>query len=151
VEAKREIMMKIAWHFLGTPYVWGGDDPSGFDCSGLACECLQAVGLIPHKADLTASGLYERFKPGQVDMPWKDAQPGDLIFFKAGLDDDRIIHVEVMIDKSHCIGASGGGSACIDAAEAWKRNAFIKVRPIDYRPFCAGVFNPFFQRGLRVV
>lgn len=150
-EAKREIMMKVAWHYLGTPYLWGGDDPSGFDCSGFACECLQSVGLIPHKTDFTAAGLYDKVKPGRVDMPWKDAKPGDLIFFQAGSVDERIIHVEIMVGPTHCIGASGGGSACVDAMEAWKRNAFIKVRPTDYRPFSAGVFNPFFQRGLRVV
>jgi cell wall-associated NlpC family hydrolase len=152
VEAKkRELMMRVAWHYLGTPYLWGGDDPSGFDCSGFACECLQSIGLLPHKTDFTAAALYDKFKPGFVDMPWKDAQPGDLIFFKAGATDDRIIHVEIMVDSLHCIGASGGGSACVDACEAWRRNAFIKVRPWDYRPHGAGVLSPFYQRGLRVV
>jgi len=37
---RREIAAKIAWHYLGTPYVWGGDDFSGFDCSGYVIEIM---------------------------------------------------------------------------------------------------------------
>lgn len=31
--------------FLGVPYVYGGESPSGFDCSGLVQYSLNAIGV----------------------------------------------------------------------------------------------------------
>jgi cell wall-associated NlpC family hydrolase len=31
--------------FLGVPYVFGGESPSGFDCSSLVQYCLNAIGV----------------------------------------------------------------------------------------------------------
>ena len=39
-----ELAVKYAMAFIGTPYVWGGDDPmGGFDCSGFCIEVLKGV------------------------------------------------------------------------------------------------------------
>ena len=41
----------IAMQYLGTPYVWGGASPGGFDCSGLAMYAFAQVGVsLPHNA-----------------------------------------------------------------------------------------------------
>ena len=45
LSAKRWFL-QTALAYLGTPYVWGGDDPSGFDCSGFVIECLKSAGLL---------------------------------------------------------------------------------------------------------
>ncbi|MBI5580806.1 MAG: C40 family peptidase [Deltaproteobacteria bacterium] len=137
---ERELMMRVAWHYLGTPYIWAGDDPGGFDCSGFAVECLQAVGLLPRKGDWTAAGLLDLFRKGRVFT----AEAGDLVFWRAAGDDaSPVVHVEIMVDALRSIGASGGGSANTTVAEAWRRNAYIKVRPYAGRPFCAGIYSPF--------
>jgi TP901 family phage tail tape measure protein len=37
----RDAVIKYAEKFLGTPYVWGGSEPGGFDCSGLTSFVLR--------------------------------------------------------------------------------------------------------------
>ena len=113
--------------FIGLPYLWGGDDPlAGFDCSGLIIEILQAVGVLPHGSDFTADALYEKFQTKAIDRGYAAC----LVFWYSG---DKIIHVEMMVDDFHTVGASGGGSTTTDLAAAIDRNAFIKMRPLSYR------------------
>ena len=58
--------------YLGTPYVWGGESPSGFDCSGFDVRLL-ASRRLSH----TVSGQYGGRRPR---LPI-ELQPGDLVFF----------------------------------------------------------------------
>jgi cell wall-associated NlpC family hydrolase len=64
----------IALRYVGIPYVWGGDSPSGFDCSGLAMYAYGRVGLtLPHWTGY-------QWTVGRVVSPGELA-PGDLLFF----------------------------------------------------------------------
>lgn len=60
-QSARRWFVTTALSYLGTPYIWGGDDPSGFDCSGFVIECLKSVGLLSENEDFTADGLYRKF------------------------------------------------------------------------------------------
>ena len=79
LSAKRWFL-QTALAYLGTPYVWGGDDPSGFDCSGFVIECLKSAGLLNESDDFTADGLLKRFKDRVVDKPCE----GALLFYLNG-------------------------------------------------------------------
>jgi cell wall-associated NlpC family hydrolase len=48
---RRKMAVEYAEKFIGKFYKWGGDDPAGFDYSGLAIEVLKAVGVLPRKGD----------------------------------------------------------------------------------------------------
>lgn len=127
--------MRVAWHYLGTPYVWGGDDPSGFDCSGLVIEILQSVGVYPRGRDDTADMLRQRY------LPVVDPRPGDLAFWYSG---DRAIHVGIVIDPpTHYIGAEGGGRTVLGHTDAWKANAYVQVRPLSSRGARRTYANPY--------
>lgn len=74
-EAAQRLLQEAA-RYLGTPYVWGGYSPSGFDCSGFVSYCLTHSG-VRNTGRLTAQGLYDICTP----VSESDVQPGDLIFF----------------------------------------------------------------------
>lgn len=121
----REVFIEYLEHFIGGWYTWGGDDPAGFDCSGLVIECCKAVGIIGRGNDYTAERLYRLFLRGLTKKP----SHGAAIFYrrKGG---PKIVHVEIMINRWHQIGASGGGSRVTSAKTASDHNAYIKLRPI---------------------
>ena len=66
--------VNVAHAYLGTPYVYGGARPGGFDCSGLTEYVYAQVGkYLPR----TAEQQYEWVQ--KIPQSW--AQKGDLIFF----------------------------------------------------------------------
>ena len=132
---KRELFLDVLWSFHGTWYSWGGDDPEGFDCSGLVVEGLKSVGVIERGTDYTAQGLFNMFR--EVG----EASSGVLAFWGTG---EKVLHVEVCIDEEHCIGASGGGSATSSKADAIRANAFVKIRPIERGREFVGYADPFY-------
>ena len=114
--------------FIGLPYHWGGDDPlEGFDCSGLIIEGLKAFGIVPHNFDTTSQGLFNKYYNKLIVIP----DEGNLVFFGKGK--DKISHVGYCISKDFMIEAGGGSSDTKDIETAKRRNAFIRIRPIEYR------------------
>lgn len=122
---KIDLAVRYAMQYVGRFYTWGGDDPSGFDCSGFVCEILASVGRIGRKEDLSAAGLFDRFKDHIIPFP----KTGSLSFHRNA--DGEIVHVEFCIDGLHTIAASGGGSKTVTIADAIRDNAFIKIRPVS--------------------
>ena len=119
-EIRRAAALDHIMRYDGTPYRWGGDDPiSGFDCSGLVHEFLQAAGEEPHGADSVAHEIYIEYK----DYPQDIADPGCLKFwFSAG----RAVHVEIFINPYQTIGASGGGGPKFNLFEEIKKDPILR-------------------------
>jgi len=60
--------------FVGQPYVWGGQAPGGFDCSGLMWYGMQHFGInIPRTSNAQIAALRS--------INIGEAQVGDLVFF----------------------------------------------------------------------
>lgn len=124
---RADVALGVAWSYHGTPYIWGGDDPAGFDCSGLIIECLKSVGVLPRKGDWTADGLYNLF----THIPEEQIKAGDLIFWEG--ENKKMIHVEMVLASDLSIGASGGGSWATDPKLAIEKGAYVKIRPFATR------------------
>ena len=70
-------VVKVALQYLGVPYVWGGESPQGFDCSGLTRYVFLQFGVnLPHNAAM-------QFQLG-MPVPRDQLQPGDLLFWGPG-------------------------------------------------------------------
>jgi len=82
-------MAAVAERYLGAPYLWGGRESLGLDCSGLVQQALFACGrACPRDTD-------QQEALGQA-IGRADFGRGDLVFWKGhvaiGLDAERIIH-----------------------------------------------------------
>jgi cell wall-associated NlpC family hydrolase len=118
---EREELVKYAKKFLGTPYVWAGDDPSGFDCSGFSSYVYKNSGVIlPRRA----VDQYE----GSKQIKEKAVQKGDLVFFDNG---SGISHVGIVIsDKGkpivmiHSSTSKGIVITEIDSSDYWKQRLY---------------------------
>ncbi|MCW2694482.1 MAG: Membrane-bound lytic murein transglycosylase precursor [Mycobacterium sp.] len=60
--------------YLGTPYVWGGAAPGGFDCSGL-------VQYVYGKQGVSLPRTSQEQQNAGTSVTAAQAQPGDLVFF----------------------------------------------------------------------
>ena len=73
ISSARSTLLNQGKKFIGTPYVWGGTSPKGFDCSGLVHYLYQKQGVsIPRNSREQFSRLPVASNP----------QPGDLVFFR---------------------------------------------------------------------
>ena len=89
-----EDFVGVAALFLGVPYVWGGRDVTGIDCSGLVQMALARAGITcPRDSDMQLQALGE-------PVPWQGADTelwrGDLVFLPGHVafmeDEGTILH-----------------------------------------------------------
>lgn len=96
---KASDFVSIALSFLHAPYLWGGKNIMGIDCSGL----VQVAALICGK-QLTRNARQQILFGEQVNF-LTEAQPGDLAFFDH--DDGYIGHVGILLNDHQILHASG--------------------------------------------
>lgn len=118
----REGMVDFAKTQIGVPYVWAGDDPSGFDCSGFTKYVYekQFNKTIPRRAE-------DQYK-SSVKIKQKNAHKGDLVFFDAG---SGISHVGMIISEAgeplvmiHASSSQGITITNIEESEYWLKRLY---------------------------
>lgn len=98
-------VVSLASSLEGTPYVWGGSTPAGFDCSGLVQYVYGQLGInVPRTSE-------EQATVGTPVSSLAAAQPGDLLFF-AGSDGTASSpgHVAIYIGNGQMIAAPYTGT-----------------------------------------
>jgi cell wall-associated NlpC family hydrolase len=94
--------LAIALAAQGTPYVWGGESSTGYDCSGLVQAAYRAAGIgLPRTAQ-------EQFDAGPHLPADAQLEPGDLVFF--GQSASQVEHVGIVITPGEMVNAPHTGT-----------------------------------------
>lgn len=104
-------LANFALQYVGSPYVWGGGEPGGFDCSGFTeFVAMNVLGEeITHEADTQmAYGT-----PVGADA----LEPGDLVFF-AGTYEPGISHVGIYVGGGQFVHAENESTGVV-VSDLW--------------------------------
>jgi cell wall-associated NlpC family hydrolase len=100
----------------GVPYVWAGDTPTGFDCSGLIYWAAAQIGIQNMPRD--TYGMLDQGVSSGLLVPTSQPAPGDLAFFGSG-------HVELVTSQS---------DVTFGAQQPGKNVGFNTYYPPEYAP-----------------
>lgn len=123
VENKAEQVVSYAKNYLGSPYVSGGVDPSGFDCSGYTYYVYKNFGYtLPRTAASQANQ--------GVLVEKTNLQIGDLVFFSQG--SKKIGHVGIYIGNNSFIHAVNPqkGVAVTELSDSYYTRNYVTARRI---------------------
>ncbi len=102
---------RIAMRYIGTPYVYGGSSPSGFDCSGLVSYAYAQVGVeMAHNTN----AIWGAFPKVARD----DLQVGDMVFFNG------LGHVGIYVGHGRYIHAPHSGEV-VEVAPLSERDDYL--------------------------
>ena len=105
-------VINIARQYVGTPYVWGGSTPAGFDCSGFVQHVFVQVGIdLPRTADLQAGAGEE--------IPAEEAVSGDLVWWPG--------HIGIYTGEGNHIAARSPGTLLYESPIYLDDPTFIRV------------------------
>lgn len=117
-------LVDYALSFRGVPYVYGGADPSGFDCSGFTSYVYKHFGYTINRnsAAQYSNGTY---------VSKSDLCPGDLVFFSRSVG-GSIGHVGIYIGNGQMIHSpSPGGVVCVvDLNSSYYVSHYVGARRI---------------------
>jgi cell wall-associated NlpC family hydrolase len=107
-----DTIVSIAMKYLGSPYVYGGASPAGFDCSGFTQFVFAHVGIsLPHSS--SAQGRMTAIAPSA-------AMAGDLVITDGGG------HVGIYLGNGTMIHASTPATG-VKISKPWGSYWFVRV------------------------
>jgi cell wall-associated NlpC family hydrolase len=123
-----EMVVQAGLEAIGTPYVWGGDDPEdGFDCSGLTQFVYREIVGV----ELPRTAREQRRTGSGVSK--KELKPGDLVFFST-MRRRGVSHVGIYIGQNQFVHApTRGAKVRVDSLDNkyWSRHYVAARRYIE--------------------
>jgi cell wall-associated NlpC family hydrolase len=115
------VIVADAESYLGTPYVWGGENPRlGFDCSGLVRWVYAEAGIsLPRVAQ-------DQYDAGPLLPSGTPLEPGDLVFF--GTSPRGVDHVGIVVQVGEMVDAPHTG-AVVRLEPIWSAGFVGATRP----------------------
>lgn len=101
-------VVEEAYKYIGTPYVYGGSSPRGFDCSGFTSYVYRQFGVSLNR---TAAGQASN----GTAVSKSDLQPGDIVLF-SGYSGGGIGHAGIYVGNGNMVHAPRPGySVCVES------------------------------------
>jgi len=124
VQTIADKLISYASQYMGTPYVWGGTTPSGFDCSGFTKYCYKAFGVdLLRTAAQQMSDGYKVTKDQLI--------PGDLVFFaNTYASNEAATHVGIYIGGGKFHHSASGGVKITALSDAYYANRYVGARRV---------------------
>jgi cell wall-associated NlpC family hydrolase len=111
-------LTRDALRFLGTPYVFGGTSPSGFDCSGFVQHVFAMLGVsLPRTADAQYYAG-SRIKGGM--------KTGDLVFFQTY--EPGPSHVGIYLGNGRFVHASSHGVMVSSLSDTYWSSRYLGAK-----------------------
>src|SRR3954468_11488199 len=119
-------VLGTADRYIGVPYVWGGNTPNGFDCSGFTKYVF-----AKHGVSLPRTSREQARVGDGVPLDFGAMRPGDLLLFAEP--GEAISHVAIYVGSGRIIHASSamGGVNYLDldgSRGAWYVENLVAVR-----------------------
>ena len=126
--AEASSILRTAAAYRGVPYVWGGNTPNGFDCSGFTKFVFAKHGIALPRTSR------EQARVGRaVAADFRALRPGDLMFFAER--GEAISHVAIYAGNGEIIHSSssngGVGYTDLNAGGDWFVINFVAARRVD--------------------
>ena len=95
--------VQFAFQQLGKPYIWGGNGPTGYDCSGLALASWS------HTSGVTFARVADdQYHTAGVAVPMSDLRSGDLVFWGTSATDwTTVYHTAIYVGGNRIVEATG--------------------------------------------
>ncbi|WP_055551628.1 C40 family peptidase [Streptomyces kanamyceticus] len=117
-----EAAISYAMSHLGDPYVWGGNGPHGWDCSGLVMAAYRQAGVsLPRVAD----AQYRATR----SLSRGELRRGDLVFWSGNGSSSGIHHVAIYLGGGQYLEAPRPGKSVRISSFSWYNpNMYGRVR-----------------------
>ncbi|KYP79918.1 C40 family peptidase [Ferroacidibacillus organovorans] len=116
-----ETIARYATQFQGVPYSWGGESPSGFDCSGLVQFTFGHSGVQLERTS------YSQFQQGQ-SVSLNDLSPGDLVFYDTN--GPGASHVGIYVGNGQFIHSGGSHVQIASMNNSYWRAHYIGAKRV---------------------